>query len=121
MFDVFEVGLLNPEMKAYDALTPGQIGYVITNMKSAGDARIGDTFHLYGEKIQAVSGFKKAKPMVFAGIYPENPADYNDLEKAIYKLQLEDPSVNCEKESSAALGNGFRCGFLGVLHMDVFK
>lgn len=108
-------------MIAQEALTAGQIGYVITNMKSAVDARIGDTFHIFGEKVEPVSGFKPAKPMVFAGIYPENPADYTELNKAIYKLQLEDPSVTIEKESSAALGNGFRCGFLGVLHMDVYK
>lgn len=90
-------------------------------MKTAKEARIGDTFYKPGAEVLPEEGFKPAKPMVYAGIYPDNPEDYNQLEKNIYKLALSDPAVTIEKESSAALGNGFRCGYLGLLHMDVFK
>ena len=93
----------------------------MTNMKSAKEARIGDTFYIEGSPVDALEGFQPAKPMVFAGIYPEDPTQYVALEKSIYKLALTDPSVAIFRESSAALGNGFRCGFLGILHMDVFK
>ena len=93
----------------------------MTNMKSVQESRIGDTFYLEGHQVEPLEGFRPAKPMVYAGIYPEAVDDYNILEKSIYKLALTDPSVTIVRESSAALGNGFRCGFLGILHMDVFK
>ena len=90
-------------------------------MKSVKESRIGDTFCRENFKVEPLPGFKPAKSMVFAGIYPEDIDQYLDLEKSIYKLALTDPSVSIAPESSAALGNGFRCGFLGILHMDVFK
>ena len=120
-YDIFELGILNPEMRPCDFLTAGQVGYLMTNMKTAAESRIGDTFSKEGFKTETFPGFKPAKQMIFAGIYPENPVDYMELEKSIYKLALTDPAVSIYRESSAALGNGFRCGFLGLLHMDVFK
>lgn len=93
-------------------------------MKSVSDAHIGDTF--YDEKvnkseIEAFPGYAMPQPMVFAGIYPEDPDDYEELEKSLQKLCLTDGSVTFNYESSAALGSGFRCGFLGMLHLDVFR
>lgn len=120
-YDVFDVGIMHPEMTPTDVLSVGQVGFLATNMKSAAEARIGDTFGKVGNKPQPMPGFQPAKNMVFAGIYPEESDDYEELQKAMYKLQLTDPSVKIEKENSAALGNGFRCGFLGLLHMDVFQ
>lgn len=93
----------------------------MTNMKAANEARVGDTFKRVLSKVTAEPGFEAAKPLVFCGIYPEDPQDYTELQKSIYKLALTDPAVVISKESSSALGNGFRCGFLGVLHMDVFR
>ncbi|EAS02961.2 translation factor GUF1 (macronuclear) [Tetrahymena thermophila SB210] len=120
-YDIFEVGILNPEMTPQNSLTAGQVGYIFTNMKAVSDARVGDTFHKPDEEVEPEQGFQEARPMVFAGLYPDDPEDYMQLEKSIYKLALTDPAVHIYKESSAALGNGFRCGFLGLLHMDVFK
>jgi translation elongation factor EF-4 len=97
------------------------VGYLVTNMKQVKDARIGDTFKLINTEVVPEDGFQPAKPLVFCGIYPEDPEEYAVLEKSIFKLALTDPAVVIYKESSAALGNGFRCGFLGVLHMDVFN
>lgn len=90
-------------------------------MKSVSDAQIGDTFYLDGTKVEAFPGYKAPQAVVFAGIFPEDPDDYEDLEKALTKLCLTDGSVEMNYESSAALGSGFRCGFLGMLHMDVFR
>lgn len=90
-------------------------------MKSVSDAQIGDTFYLDGTKVEPFPGYKAPQAVVFAGIYPEDPDDYEDLEKALTKLCLTDGSVEMTYESSAALGSGFRCGFLGMLHMDVFR
>jgi len=120
-YDVFEVGILHPEMKAQDYLTAGQVGFIFMNMKNAGESRVGDTFYKEGTQIEPIQGFKPARQMIYSGIYPEDPNDYAELEKAIQKLVLTDPAVSFARESSAALGNGFRCGFLGLLHMDVFK
>jgi translation elongation factor EF-4 len=92
-------------------------------MKAVKEARVGDTFYRNGERhlVQAEVGFQEAKPMVFAGLYPSDAEQYQELEKNIEKLAITDPAVTVERETSAALGNGFRCGFLGLLHMDVFK
>ena len=123
-FDLFEVGIVQPNMLSTGILTAGQVGYFLSNMKSVSDAHIGDTF--FDEKslkvdIEPFPGYATTKPMVFAGIYPEDPDDYEDLEKSLQKLILTDASVKFSYESSAALGSGFRCGFLGMLHMDVFR
>lgn len=94
-------------------------------MKSLSEAKIGDTFfnelEVNKEEIEPFPGYEQPQSMVFSGIYPEDPDDYEDLEKALQKLQLTDGSVEIQYESSAALGSGFRCGFLGMLHLDVFR
>lgn len=120
-YEVLEIGLMYPEPVQMNKLYTGQVGYLITGMKTVKEARVGDTFYHSKAIVTALPGFKPAKSMVFAGIYPIDTSDYEDLRDAIEKLILNDPSVNIEKESSAALGLGFRCGFLGLLHMDVFK
>ena len=90
-------------------------------MKSVSDAQVGDTFFQEGNKVKPFPGYKMPQAVVFAGIYPEDPDEYEDLEKSLTKLCLTDGSVEMTFESSAALGSGFRCGFLGMLHMDVFR
>jgi len=120
-YEVLDIGLMYPEPSPTGALYTGQVGFVIAGMKTVKEAQIGDTFYRVKQKIEPLPGFKPAKPMVFAGIYPVDTADYEELRDAIEKLTLNDPSVHVEKESSTALGLGFRCGFLGLLHMDVFK
>lgn len=124
-YEVLEIGLMYPDQEPTDALYAGQVGYVITGMKTVREARVGDTiFNTQDQKRlhqAAEPGFKPAKPMVFAGIYPVDASDFSLLQDAIDKLTLNDASVKVEKKSSIALGLGFRCGFLGLLHMDVFR
>lgn len=120
-YEVLDIGLMYPEPTATDVLYTGQVGYVIAGMKTVKEARVGDTFYQAKKPVEALPGFKPAKSMVFAGIYPVESSKYEDLKDAIEKLTLNDPSVHVEKESSTALGFGFRCGFLGLLHLDVFK
>ena len=120
-YEVLEIGLMYPEPVATNILYPGQVGYLIAGMKTVKEARIGDTFFHAKKPVTPLPGFKPAKSMVFAGIYPVETSNYNDLQDAVEKLTLNDPSVHIEKESSDALGFGFRCGFLGLLHLDVFK
>ena len=120
-YEVLDVGLMYPEPVPTGALYTGQVGFLIAGMKTVKEARVGDTLFHKGKEGIALPGFKPAKSMVFAGIYPVDTSDYENLLDAIEKLTLNDPSVNVEKESSTALGLGFRCGFLGLLHMDVFR
>lgn len=120
-YEILEVGLMHPNETPQPTLYAGQVGYIIAGMKTVRDARVGDTIFNPKEPIQPFPGFKPAKPMVFAGIYPVESNDFNDLQEAIEKLTLNDASVSVEKKTSTALGIGFRCGFLGLLHMDVFK
>ncbi|HBR70185.1 TPA: elongation factor 4 [Candidatus Dependentiae bacterium] len=120
-YEILEVGLMHPNETPQPTLYAGQVGYIIAGMKTVRDARVGDTIFNPKEPIQPFPGFKPAKPMVFAGIYPIDSSDFNDLQEAIEKLTLNDASVSVEKKTSTALGIGFRCGFLGLLHMDVFK
>jgi len=115
------LGLMSPSETPYPALYAGQVGYIITGMKTVRDARVGDTIFHPKYPIQPFPGFKPAKPMVFAGIYPIENSEFGSLQDAIEKLTLNDASVSVEKKTSTALGLGFRCGFLGLLHMDVFK
>lgn len=110
-----------PEPTQTEGLYTGQVGYIITGMKTVKEAHIGDTFCHYRQEVEALPGFEPAKPMVFAGIYPVESTDFENLRDGIEKLTLNDASVTVEKETSLALGFGFRCGFLGLLHMDVFK
>jgi elongation factor 4 len=120
-YEVLAIGLMYPEPTPMDGLFTGQVGFIITGMKTVKEARVGDTLYQEKKPVTALPGFKPAKPMVFAGIYPTDASDYPLLRDAIEKLTLNDASVHLEKESSMALGFGFRCGFLGLLHMDVFK
>lgn len=120
-YEVLELGLLYPDETPMDALYAGQVGYVITGMKTVQEARVGDTLFQKRHPVTPFPGFKPAKPMVFAGIYPVENTEFDLLRDAIEKLTLTDASVKVEKKTSIALGLGFRCGFLGLLHMDVFK
>ncbi len=120
-YEVLELGILYPNETPQPALYAGQTGYVITGMKTVREARVGETIHTAKKPVPPFPGFKPAKPMVFAGIYPIDSEEFELLVDAIEKLTLNDASVRVEKKSSVALGLGFRCGFLGLLHMDVFK
>lgn len=119
--EILELGLMYPEQTPMDALYAGQVGYIITGMKTIKEARVGDTISHPKSNITPFPGFKPAKPMVFAGIFPVDTSEFELLADAIEKLTLNDASVHVEKKTSTALGLGFRCGFLGLLHMDVFK
>jgi len=120
-YEVLEIGLMYPNETPMKALYPGQVGYLIAGMKTVQEARVGDTIFHTKKPVEPLPGFKPAKPMVFAGIYPIVSTDFELLRDAIEKLTLNDASVTVEKKTSVALGLGFRCGFLGLLHMDVFK
>ncbi|MBT4595233.1 elongation factor 4, partial [bacterium] len=120
-YDVLEIGLMYPDLTSTKVLYPGQVGYLIAGMKTVREAHIGDTIHHKKVHVEPLPGFRPAKSMVFAGIYPVETADFEQLRDSVEKLVLNDPSVHVEKETSAALGFGFRCGFLGLLHMEVFK
>ncbi|MBN2267334.1 MAG: elongation factor 4 [Candidatus Babeliaceae bacterium] len=120
-YEALEVGLMFPDRVPVQTLYAGQVGYLIAGMKSVREARVGDTVHLAKKEVIPFPGFKPAQPMVFAGIYPVDASDFDLLRDAIEKLTLNDASVSVEKTSSSALGLGFQCGFLGLLHMDVFK
>lgn len=120
-YEVLEIGLMFPSETPLAALYAGQVGYVIAGMKTVKEARVGDTIYHTKKPVIPFAGFKPAKPMVFAGIYPIESTDFEFLTDAIEKLTLNDASVKVEKKTSVALGLGYRCGFLGLLHMDVFK
>jgi GTP-binding protein LepA len=103
-------------------LSAGDVGYIISGIKSSREVKVGDTItHVDRPSPHAIEGFEHVKPMVFAGIYPVDPDDYEELRASIEKLQLNDASLVFEPESSAALGFGFRCGFLGLLHMEIIQ
>jgi translation factor GUF1, mitochondrial len=120
-WEIGEVGLLAPEPHSTGQLLTGQVGYVITGMKSARMAHVGDTWHAVKRPTPPLPGFKEPQSMVFAGIYPVSAAGFEHLQAAVDRLTLNDASVTVKRENSAALGAGFRCGFLGLLHMDVFR
>lgn len=120
-YEVLELGLMYPDQQPMDALYAGQVGYLITGMKTVREARVGDTLYHSRFPVKPFPGFKPAKPVVFAGIFPVDASEFEVLRDAIDKLTLNDASVTVEKKTSPALGLGFRCGFLGLLHMDVFK
>ena len=122
-FDVVEVGTLRPfGLAKCDCLRAGEVGYLTASIKSIGDTQVGDTVTLVeNPATEACPGFKPASPMVFAGIYPADGARYNDLRDALEKLQLNDAALVFEPETSIALGFGFRCGFLGLLHMEIIE
>ncbi|AEA33898.1 translation elongation factor 4 [Hippea maritima] len=121
-YDVEELGFFTPKSKKTDKLSTGEVGYVIANIKNIQDATVGDTITLAKNPTdRPFEGFQKPKPFVFAGLYPLNPEDYDDLAEALEKLQLNDASLTVEKEKSESLGFGFRCGFLGVLSMNITR
>ncbi|KAG6868828.1 Translation factor guf1 mitochondrial [Termitomyces sp. T159_Od127] len=122
-YEVTELGIMHPEEVPTNSLHAGQVGYIACNMKesSEGSAHIGDTLHRVGEPVDPLPGFQPAKAMVFAGIFPVESNDFPKLEESIKRLTLTDRSVTVQRESSSALGQGCRLGFLGTLHMDVFR
>lgn len=121
-FDVTEVGIFTPKAISRDFLMAGDVGYVAASIKTVADTRVGDTVTLASNPAsEALTGYKEMNPMVFAGIYPIESNKFNDLREALEKLQLNDASLRFEPETSQALGFGFRCGFLGLLHMDVIQ
>lgn len=121
-FDVTEVGIFTPKAVSRDFLMAGDVGYVAASIKTVADTRVGDTVTLASNPAtEALKGYKEMNPMVFAGIYPIESNKFNDLREALEKLQLNDASLRFEPETSQALGFGFRCGFLGLLHMDVIQ
>ncbi|KAF7322622.1 Translation factor GUF1, mitochondrial [Mycena chlorophos] len=120
-YEVTEVGIMHPEETPATSLYPGQVGYIACNMKESSEAHIGDTLHRAGVSVDPMPGFKPAKAMVYAGIFPVDSADFPKLEESIKRLVLTDRSVTLQRESSTALGQGVRLGFLGTLHMDVFR
>ena len=119
-FDVLEVGVFSPKMKEVKELSAGSVGYIITGIKSIKDTQVGDTItHVKNPTSTALEGYRPALSMVFAGVYPVSTDDYEDLREALEKLQLNDASLSYTPETSLALGFGFRCGFLGLLHMEI--
>ncbi len=119
-FEPLEFGIFSPRMTPLSALECGEVGYVATGLKDVADCRVGDTITLAANPApEPLPGYRRAKPMVFAGIYPTNPDEYHELREALAKLALNDAALVYEPESSAALGHGFRCGFLGLLHMEI--
>ncbi|GAP17654.1 GTP-binding protein LepA [Levilinea saccharolytica] len=117
-----EIGVFSPGMRPVDALRAGDVGYVATGLKTVAECRVGDTFtNPQRPAAAALPGYRKAKPMVFAGIYPTEGEDYPDLRDALDKLQLNDASLVFEPETSQALNFGFRCGFLGLFHMEIIQ
>ncbi|MCB1051971.1 MAG: elongation factor 4 [Acidobacteria bacterium] len=121
-YEVNEVGIFTPNMRKTDGLETGQVGYIIATIKTLNEARVGDTItNAKHGATQPLAGFKESKPMVFAGLYPVEAKDYSDLRDAMEKLQINDTSFVFEPETSVALGFGFRCGFLGLLHMEIIQ
>ncbi len=117
-----EIGILRLEMQPTKTLSAGNVGYIISGIKTSKEVKVGDTItHVKRPSQTSISGFQEVKPMVFAGIYPIDTEDFEDLRSSIEKLQLNDASLTFEAESSVALGFGFRCGFLGMLHMEIIQ
>ena len=120
--EVLEVGVFAPAPTSIERLSVGEVGYIATGLKSVGDAPVGDTVTLANPAAaEPLKGYQPFKPMVFAGLYPADGEDYLDMRVALEKLQLNDAALSFEPENSVALGSGFRCGFLGLLHMDIVQ
>jgi len=121
-YDADEVGVLKMDMIPRAKLDTGEVGYIISGIKDAKEVKVGDTItHVARPCEKAIEGFQEVKPMVFAGVYPIDPTDYENLRSSLEKLQLNDASLSFVPESSVALGFGFRCGFLGLLHMEIIQ
>jgi len=121
-YDADEVGVLKLKLSPRNEVTTGDVGYIISGIKSSREVRVGDTItHVDRPAQKAIAGFQEVKPMVFAGVYPIDPEDFENLRSSLEKLQLNDASLTFQPESSVALGFGFRCGFLGLLHMEIVQ
>ena len=121
-YDADEIGILKLDMVPQPSLSAGNVGYIISGIKTSREVKVGDTItHVQRPAPAAIDGFEEVKPMVFAGVYPIDTEDFENLRSAIEKLQLNDASLTFEPESSVALGFGFRCGFLGMLHMEIVQ
>ena len=121
-YDADEVGVLKMDMVPRQEMGAGEVGYIISGIKDAKEVKVGDTItHVARPCQDSISGFQEVKPMVFAGVYPIDPTDYENLRASLEKLQLNDASLSFVPESSVALGFGFRCGFLGLLHMEIVQ
>lgn len=120
-YDVKQLGVMYPDMTPQDSLKCGQVGYIVPGMKNSKDAHIGDTFYQVGKETEPLPGFEEMKPMVLIGAFPAEGVDFKKLEDDLYRLTLNDRSVNIQRETSNALGQGWRLGFLGSLHASVFK
>ena len=121
-YDADEIGVLKLKFVQQDEIKAGNVGYIMSGIKASKDVKVGDTItHVENPCAEAVAGFEDVKPMVFAGVYPVDASEYEDLRASLEKLQLNDASLTFEPESSLALGFGFRCGFLGLLHMEIVQ
>ncbi len=119
--ECLDVGILRPQMKSQDALSSGQIGYIVSGLKEVEKCRVGDTITLKDANVEPLPGYKEIRPMVFAGIFCKEGSEFNRLREAVNKLKLNDAALTFEPEHSSALGFGFRCGFLGLLHLEIFQ
>ena len=121
-YDADEIGVLRMDMVSRDIMKTGDVGYIISGIKTSTEVKVGDTItHVARPCVEAISGFEESKPMVFAGVYPIDVNEFEDLRASLEKLQLNDASLSFTPESSMALGFGFRCGFLGLLHMEIVQ
>ncbi|MBO5692764.1 MAG: elongation factor 4 [Tidjanibacter sp.] len=121
-YDADEIGVLKLKFVQQDEIKAGNVGYIMSGIKASKDVKVGDTItHIDNPCVEGVAGFEDVKPMVFAGVYPVDASEYEDLRASLEKLQLNDASLTFEPESSLALGFGFRCGFLGLLHMEIVQ
>ncbi|MFC5450281.1 translation elongation factor 4 [Paenibacillus aestuarii] len=121
-FEVIEVGAFKPRMSIVESLDVGDVGFIVAGIKNVGDTRVGDTVtDAARPAAEPLPGYRRINPMVFCGLYPIETSDYNDLREALQKLELNDASLRFEPETSSALGFGFRCGFLGLLHMEIIQ
>ncbi|QKS73204.1 elongation factor 4 [Paenalkalicoccus suaedae] len=121
-FEVQEVGVFTPKPISQEELTVGDVGFLVASVKNVADTRVGDTItHANRPTPEALPGYRKLNPMVFCGLYPVDTNDYNDLREALEKLELNDAALQFEPETSQALGFGYRCGFLGLLHMEIIQ
>ncbi len=121
-YEVVRLGVFSPEARDIPVLAAGEVGFLCANIKELGDAKVGDTITLVNNPAaEPIPGFKEVKPMVFCGLYPSDAADYENLKASLEKLQLNDAAFSFEPETSQALGFGFRCGFLGLLHMEIIQ
>lgn len=118
-FEAGEAGIFHPAPTAREVLRAGEIGYIVTGVKEPGVASVGDTITSRKHPLPALAGYKEPHPVVWASVYPESQDDFADLKQALARLRLSDPSISFEEEASGALGRGFRCGFLGMLHLEI--